>query len=208
MLSSLFLWIFQNFTGVWFKWISKKFFWIITSLPQPNRYTQPVSGKAVLLPTISHIPHVREDPVSPSVYLSQLNLSLFFVYVWWIYILSLWFFLEIQTIIPSNLPDIYIRTHISKVALTKWKIHFSTLSTLRPHPSSYRHHLLYYPHQKLGGKNIAEKNGEARAWLCPRSQVNPWDGLPSEGPWLCEGKNSRAYHSKVKAGLLREIPTP
>jgi len=38
--------------------------------------------------------------------------------------------------------------------------------------------------------------------------VNPLDGLPSEGPWLRAGKNSRASHSKVKTGLIREIRTP
>ena len=33
--------------------------------------------------------------------------------------------------------------------------------------------------------------------------MNPWDELPSVGSWLCAGKNSS--HSKVKAGLFREI---
>ena len=35
-----------------------------------------------------------------------------------------------------------------------------------------------------------------RGWSCPRSQVSPWDGLPSEGPWLPAGNNSRASHIK------------
>lgn len=36
----------------------------------------------------------------------------------------------------------------------------------------------------------------------------PGLGLPSEGPWLCVGKNSRVGCSKVKAGLFREIHAP
>lgn len=46
--------------------------------PQPNKYTQPISGQAMLLPTISHVTHFREDPVSPPVSLSQLHLSPFY----------------------------------------------------------------------------------------------------------------------------------
>ena len=38
--------------------------------------------------------------------------------------------------------------------------------------------------------------------------MSPWDGPPSEGPWLHAGMNSRMSHSKVKAGLFREIHTP
>ena len=40
------------------------------------------------------------------------------------------------------------------------------------------------------------------------SQVIPWDRSQSEGHWICTGKNSRANHSKVKAGLSKEIHTP
>ena len=37
--------------------------------------------------------------------------------------------------------------------------------------------------------------------------MNPYHWPPSEDPWLCTGKNSKASHSKVKAGLFREIHT-
>ena len=42
------------------------------------------------------------------------------------------------------------------------------------------------------------------------SQVlsEPLGQLPSEGPWLHTGKNSRTSHSKVKSGLFREIYIP
>ena len=42
------------------------------------------------------------------------------------------------------------------------------------------------------------------------SQVlcEPLGQLPSEGPWLHAGKNSRTSHSKVKPGLFREIYIP
>ena len=45
-------------------------------------------------------------------------------------------------------------------------------------------------------------------WLLPRSWESPWDGHPSEGPWLHTGKNSRVSQSRVKTGLFREIHTP
>ena len=35
--------------------------------------------------------------------------------------------------------------------------------------------------------------------------MSPWDQPPSEGPSFHAEKNSRAGHSKVKAGLFREI---
>ena len=37
--------------------------------------------------------------------------------------------------------------------------------------------------------------------------MRPWDGPPSEGPWLPAGKNSRAIHCNVKAVVFREIHT-
>ena len=46
-----------------------------------------------------------------------------------------------------------------------------------------------------------------REWLYLRSQVSPWDRLPSESPRPPAGKNSRASHSKVKGDLFREIHT-
>ena len=46
-----------------------------------------------------------------------------------------------------------------------------------------------------------------RRWLYLRSQVSPWDRLPSESPWPPAGRNSRASHSKVKVDLFREIHT-
>ena len=33
------------------------------------------------------------------------------------------------------------------------------------------------------------------------SQVSPWDGPPSEDPWLRTGRNSRASHNKLKAEI-------
>jgi len=40
-----------------------------------------------------------------------------------------------------------------------------------------------------------------RGWLCPRSQVSPWDGPPIEGPWLHAGKNLRTSYRKMKAEI-------
>ena len=37
--------------------------------------------------------------------------------------------------------------------------------------------------------------------------MNPYHWPPSEDPRLCTEKNSKASHSKVKAGLFREIHT-
>ena len=54
---------------------------------------------------------------------------------------------------------------------------------------------------------LQEKQG-MRGWSCPRSQAGLWDGPPSEAPWLHEGKNLRVSHSKVKAGVIREIHIP
>ena len=38
--------------------------------------------------------------------------------------------------------------------------------------------------------------------------MSSWDRLPSEVPWLLAGKNLRASHSKVKAGILKEVRIP
>ena len=38
--------------------------------------------------------------------------------------------------------------------------------------------------------------------------MSTWDGLPSEGPRLCAGKNSRVSHGKVKADLSCKVHTP
>ena len=48
----------------------------------------------------------------------------------------------------------------------------------------------------------------ARGWSRPRPQASPWDRLTSVGSWLHAGKNSRVSHSKVTAGLFREIHIP
>ena len=40
------------------------------------------------------------------------------------------------------------------------------------------------------------------------SQASPWDGLSSMDRELHTGKNSRVTHSKVKAGLFREMHIP
>ena len=50
----------------------------------------------------------------------------------------------------------------------------------------------------------ARKKWGARGWSLPRSQVSPWDWLPSEGSWLHAGKYLRVSHSKVKASLFRD----
>ena len=51
-------------------------------------------------------------------------------------------------------------------------------------------------------KDVAGISGTG-GWSCPRSQVSSWDGLPSEGPWLLAGKNSRGSYRRVRADLLR-----
>ena len=38
--------------------------------------------------------------------------------------------------------------------------------------------------------------------------MGPWNGPPSEGPWLLTGQNSRVSPSKVKAGSFTETHTP
>ena len=43
-------------------------------------------------------------------------------------------------------------------------------------------------------KMLQEKEG----WWCPGSKGSFWAWLPSEGPWLQAGKNSRTSHSKVR----------
>ena len=55
---------------------------------------------------------------------------------------------------------------------------------------------------------LLPENRTQRGWSCPRSQASPWDRLPSEGPWLCAGRNSRSCHRKVKESLFRDIHIP
>ena len=38
-------------------------------------------------------------------------------------------------------------------------------------------------------------------WSCPRSQVGPWDQLPSEEPRPHAGKNPGVSHRREKASL-------
>lgn len=49
---------------------------------------------------------------------------------------------------------------------------------------------------------------DARGWSCPRSSESPWDGQPSNVPWLDAGKNSRGSPHEGKADLIWEIHTP
>ena len=44
-----------------------------------------------------------------------------------------------------------------------------------------------------------------RGWSCPRSPEGRWDEPPSEGPWLCTGKNLRAIHYKVQASQVAQL---
>ena len=53
-----------------------------------------------------------------------------------------------------------------------------------------------------------EKVGQEKMVTLQLSGESLGRGLPRMNPWLQAGKNSRAGHGKVKAGLFRDIHIP
>ena len=112
-------------------------------------------------------------------------------------------------VLPTGPPGSPLNTFIIRVSFIIDSLRFARYKIISPENRNIFISSCPFHVPLIGFSCLADVAGEwdTRGWSCPRSQVSPWDGPPSEGAWICTGKNSRVSSSKVKAGLFREIHT-